>query len=586
MSLNLRVVIRAIDEATAPIRRINQAVRSITEPVRRVGRAAGALLRESGITALAGQVAAVGKGFGNVAREARAMALRVTAAVGMIGGGLFALVRGMANSGDEAVKAAQRYGVGIREMQRLGYAADLSGSNVQELGDSLRYLNDNATQAARGSAENQRIFRALGIEVRDSSGRIRSGGELIYEVADAFAAMEDGALKTHLAQRLFGDSGARMIPLLNLGAAGLREMGDEAEELGLVLDEDTARASEAFNDNLSRLFGALRGLRNMIGAELLPVFNEWVVVLTDALIAARPDIIEAFRRSLRGFLEALPGLIRGLRDVAAGLGTFLRAAWAILEPLGGLRTLAIALAAAIGAKLILAVVALGGAIAKLGLLLLATPVGWFLAAVAAIGGAVWMVYKNWDAITGYFQGLWADVRGVLTREVERWREAIAAFDPLADLRDAWGAVRSWLGGLDLARLLDGEVERWTEALRAFNPVSVIRETFAAVFAYIGGIDLGAALSRKVSEAIAAIVNVLPGWAREMLGIGEAGGPALGPSGPPLATAGPAAPAARQEIGGRLDIRIDAEGRPQVRRLESRSRDFDIEVDRGLMMGVP
>ena len=44
---------------------------------------------------------------------------------------------------------------------------------------------------------------------------------VMMQVADAFKKMPDGAEKAGLAMKLFGKSGADLIPLLNEGADGL-----------------------------------------------------------------------------------------------------------------------------------------------------------------------------------------------------------------------------------------------------------------------------------------------------------------------------------------------------------------------------
>ena len=62
--------------------------------------------------------------------------------------------------------------------------------------------------------------------------------------------MEDGAGKTALAIKLFGKSGADLIPLLNQGRAGIKELTDEAAKLGIVISTETAAKAEQFNDTL------------------------------------------------------------------------------------------------------------------------------------------------------------------------------------------------------------------------------------------------------------------------------------------------------------------------------------------------
>ncbi|MBI1955222.1 MAG: phage tail tape measure protein, partial [Acidobacteria bacterium] len=72
--------------------------------------------------------------------------------------------------------------------------------------------------------------------------------------------MPDDATKTALSLNPLGRSGKELLPLLNLGGAGLREMRQEASEFGRVIDERTFRAAEHFRDNLTRLRGAVEGL--------------------------------------------------------------------------------------------------------------------------------------------------------------------------------------------------------------------------------------------------------------------------------------------------------------------------------------
>jgi hypothetical protein len=70
-----------------------------------------------------------------------------------------------------------------------------------------------------------------------------------------------------------------MIPMLNEGRAGLTAMYEEAEQLGVVLDTETAAAAERFNDNLTRLGKVQDGIITKITAGMLPALSN----LTDAL---------------------------------------------------------------------------------------------------------------------------------------------------------------------------------------------------------------------------------------------------------------------------------------------------------------
>ncbi|MDV7396821.1 hypothetical protein RZS08_35815, partial [Arthrospira platensis SPKY1] len=109
-----------------------------------------------------------------------------------------------------------------------------------------------------------------------------------------------------IAQELFGRSGAKLIPLLNSGADGLEALRQEAEELGLVIGGDAARAAEQFNDSLTRIDAVRRGLFNGIAQQLLPTLN----ALTDTLLeSARSSgaLDQAARAAATGIRLLLSG---------------------------------------------------------------------------------------------------------------------------------------------------------------------------------------------------------------------------------------------------------------------------------------
>jgi hypothetical protein len=148
---------------------------------------------------------------------------------------------------DKLGKMADSIGVPIEELSKLKYAADLSGVGIDALGKSLQVLNQNLTRAAADSASRvARTFSALGISVKDSNGNIKSASVVVSELAGKLSMYRDGAAKSAIATQLFGRSGAALIPILNQGSAGLNAMFEEAQALGIVLDQKTKDAASQF----------------------------------------------------------------------------------------------------------------------------------------------------------------------------------------------------------------------------------------------------------------------------------------------------------------------------------------------------
>jgi hypothetical protein len=251
-------------------------------------------------------------GLQRFAGIAKAGALAIGSAMVAAGGAMALAMRAVVNDADEMSKMAQKIGVPIEELSRLRYAAELSDISLENLERSLRRLSAgmlDASENATGPAAS--AFAMLGISVKDAEGNIRSSTSVIEDLAARFARMPDGVEKTALAMRIFGKSGADMIPLLNSGADGLREMYEEAEQLGIVLDRETGLAAERFNDNLTRLGKTKDGIVTKVTAGMLPAFDR----LAASLVATANDS-EGLKVVGRGLGLVMNGLIAVVVGVA------------------------------------------------------------------------------------------------------------------------------------------------------------------------------------------------------------------------------------------------------------------------------
>jgi hypothetical protein len=206
-------------------------------------------------------------------------------------GAMAAMVTSSIDAADGLSKLSQRTGETVENLARLQYAGSLADVSNEALATSLKKLSKNMAEAASGTGEVADAFRAIGVSVVASDGKLRSSGDVLNDVADRFAGYEDSAAKAALAQAIFGRSGADLIPLLNAGSQGLKEMGDEASRLGVVISTETAQAAERFNDQMTRVNAALGSIAKQTAAELLPVLNE----LADSLVDIAKEGVDASR---------------------------------------------------------------------------------------------------------------------------------------------------------------------------------------------------------------------------------------------------------------------------------------------------
>jgi DNA-binding phage protein len=202
---------------------------------------------------------------------------------------------------DELSKAAQKIGISTEALSALSYAAELADVELSELQAGLARLTKFQSEAAKGTEQNIALFEALGISFRNVDGTLRNTEEVFRDFADVFQALPDGASKTALALDVFGRSGANLIPLMNGGAASLDRLEEEARTLGILLNDQTGKAAEEFNDNLTRLQKVVGGVALQVAADLLPdlirLTEQFIDTSTegDNVATTAHDIADAFR---------------------------------------------------------------------------------------------------------------------------------------------------------------------------------------------------------------------------------------------------------------------------------------------------
>lgn len=227
---------------------------------------------------------------------------------------IFKLTSDTAKYGDELAKTAQKTGISVEALSKLRFAGELADVEFGELAIGVKFLSSAISDVLAGASnDGTKALEFLDGRLIDLIKNGASSEDVFLAVADGFSKMEDGAIKTDLALKIFGRSGQNMIPLLNEGAAGLKAMGDEAERAGRVMSTESAKASEAFNDSLTRLKASVDGVKNSIGVELIPAMTGLVLEIRDWVDENR----ELLAQDVKGFLTDIVTIARALGPVLA-----------------------------------------------------------------------------------------------------------------------------------------------------------------------------------------------------------------------------------------------------------------------------
>ena len=228
---------------------------------------------EEGLKSLSGKLSKFAANIGKIAAG-----LGVT--MGAITTGISAAMMTTIREIDKLAKAARAIGTPVEELSKLRYAAEQNGLAFETLASGMQTLSQKIVEAASNAKSSAaQAFDALGISVRDASGRIKSTEQVLLEIADAFSRLEDGATKATAAQRLFGSAGGELIGLLNEGSFAIKALGMEAEQLGLMLDQKTTEAAERLTKALDRSNKSLSSLEAQIVTATIPVLERLAGVL-------------------------------------------------------------------------------------------------------------------------------------------------------------------------------------------------------------------------------------------------------------------------------------------------------------------
>lgn len=311
--------------------------------------------------------------------------------VGLLGGlaagfslaGVVSAAKNFALLGDEVAKGSQRIGVSIADYQQLNYVAGQSGVSAEELGSSIGRLNKGIAQAAAGKNKDlASLFAKAGISMRDANGQLRSGADLLPEVADLFARNGNAATQARMGNAIYGKSWQALAPLLQGGSEGIKQLQERYKQLGLEVDSSAIKAGEAFGDQLDDLHQVTRSYGNTIMTKLLPAMApllektiQWAVANREVITTRITEFITEFSNSMAKIDWAA---------VVDGIGGFFNGLKSLVDWLGGARNALIALVVFMNASSILAFASLTGSVIKFGMSLWGLSAGAIPPALAGI----------------------------------------------------------------------------------------------------------------------------------------------------------------------------------------------------------
>ena len=248
-----------------------------------------------------------------------------TALVGAVGaGGLGLLISQSLKSIDALGKTASRIGTTTDALSKLQFAGQLAGIETNTLNMAMQRFVRRTAEAADGTGEAVNAFRKLRLDAEKLQQVPLD--ERMKLLAEAFKDLGSEEEKLAVAFKLFDSEGTAVINMLKQTGDEMDAVFKEAEQLGLVLSEDTTQGVEDANDAFTRLQSLFRGTVLQITAAVAPALEALFTHLKNVKLEALEGTggVEGFAKAIVDkFLSAVRSMIVGIAQVHTAFNNLL-----------------------------------------------------------------------------------------------------------------------------------------------------------------------------------------------------------------------------------------------------------------------
>lgn len=268
------------------------------------------------------------KGFRRLEKDIFSMR---TAVLGLATGAMAQFIKSTIAFADGIAKTADKIGFTTVQLQELRFAADLAGVAQNALDMGLQRFSRRVAEVAAGTGELKKVAEQYDVQLRDSSGRLRQNIDILNDFADVIRNAESDQEALRIAFKLFDSEGAALVNMMREGSAAMSEMRQQAQELGIVLDERLISNAEVANDKLAMMGQVLKTRVTVAVLELTPeMVNLADAVLgLDQRVRKHEDTWINFSKVIvtsagntfrvaKGILQSMAGVVAGVLGIAAG----------------------------------------------------------------------------------------------------------------------------------------------------------------------------------------------------------------------------------------------------------------------------
>jgi len=151
---------------------------------------------------------------------------------------------------DDIGKVSDSLGVNTEFLQKYQFAAQQSGLATEEFNKGMQNFTKMVGQAQLRTSEAGRTLQKLGVQVKNADGSVKGAEEVFVELFEALDGVGSQFEKNAILADLMGRAGVKLAVMGKDGAEAMKALAESATG---VLDEETIRRAERFNDTMNIL---------------------------------------------------------------------------------------------------------------------------------------------------------------------------------------------------------------------------------------------------------------------------------------------------------------------------------------------
>ena len=195
--------------------------------------------------------------------------------VGLISNVVGAMRQGIdivTQNGDAISKGAKNLQISTKAYQEYEYVLGKSNLKIKDLNTAMSAFDN--VLAGNGTKKQAEALEALGIDAENAGEQFSSSGEMLETVMNSLSEYK-GSDKGAVIDALFGKN-EKWTGYFDQSAEEIRNLKKEADDLGLIMSEETIDNAVRFNDATEKLNSQLQAAKQAFGEGILPMITQAV----------------------------------------------------------------------------------------------------------------------------------------------------------------------------------------------------------------------------------------------------------------------------------------------------------------------